>query len=349
MIKLKHILSEKSVSKQQQKFFGVVKAMQKGDIPKKGAAGKVAKSMTKKDVDKYASTKHKNLPDTVDEDEVDEGSLPVKLKDILKVKNVEVSEDEPESVKNMWQHHHKHPGTADGPSEPDTYDTDDDMQSDPGLQSNDPDEEEKGYEPVEDSLNEKGTRCWKGYEKKGMKTMFGKRVPNCVKREAKLPDEGFSEKDQMIMYDNLTNEDLRAWFGKGAKGSASGGGWDRYNTKGEKIGKCGDRKKGEGKPKCLSKAAAAKMTKKQRAAAVRKKRREDPNPDRRGKAKNVSSKTRKRSKKESVLDEKKKKKRDACYYKVKSRYKVWPSAYASGALVKCRKVGAKNWGNKSKK
>ena len=27
---------------------------------------------------------------------------------------------------------------------------------------------------------------------------------------------------------------------------------------------------------------------------------------------------------------------------------MWPSAYASGALVKCRKVGAKNWGNKSK-
>mgnify|MGYP001394003208 FL=1 len=46
---------------------------------------------------------------------------------------------------------------------------------------------------------------------------------------------------------------------------------------------------------------------------------------------------------------KKKKKRDACYHKVKSRYAVWPSAYASGALVKCRKVGAKNWGNKSKK
>ena len=42
-------------------------------------------------------------------------------------------------------------------------------------------------------------------------------------------------------------------------------------------------------------------------------------------------------------------KKDACYYKVKSRYKVWPSAYASGALVQCRKVGAKNWGNNSKK
>ena len=39
--------------------------------------------------------------------------------------------------------------------------------------------------------------------------------------------------------------------------------------------------------------------------------------------------------------------KDACYSKVKSRYSVWPSAYASGALVKCRKVGAANWGNKS--
>ncbi len=56
------------------------------------------------------------------------------------------------------------------------------------------------------------------------------------------------------------------------------------------------------------------------------------------------------------LDEKKRKKKkksggkkDACYHKVKSRYSVWPSAYASGALVKCRKVGAKNWGTGGKK
>lgn len=38
--------------------------------------------------------------------------------------------------------------------------------------------------------------------------------------------------------------------------------------------------------------------------------------------------------------------KDACYSKVKARYKVFPSAYASGAISKCRKVGAKNWGNK---
>jgi len=53
-----------------------------------------------------------------------------------------------------------------------------------------------------------------------------------------------------------------------------------------------------------------------------------------------------------ITEKKKKKssgKKDACYHKVKARYDVWPSAYASGALVKCRKVGAANWGNKSKK
>jgi len=48
---------------------------------------------------------------------------------------------------------------------------------------------------------------------------------------------------------------------------------------------------------------------------------------------------------EMIMNEKK----DACYYKVKSRYKVWPSAYASGALVKCRKKGAGNWGNGGQK
>lgn len=60
----------------------------------------------------------------------------------------------------------------------------------------------------------------------------------------------------------------------------------------------------------------------------------------------------KRKKRKKGKKKKKKKssgKKDACYRKVKSRYKVWPSAYASGALVRCRKVGAKNWGNKSKK
>jgi hypothetical protein len=52
---------------------------------------------------------------------------------------------------------------------------------------------------------------------------------------------------------------------------------------------------------------------------------------------------------EMVSEELMNEKKDACYYKVKSRYKVWPSAYASGALVKCRNKGASNWGNGGKK
>ena len=70
---------------------------------------------------------------------------------------------------------------------------------------------------------------------------------------------------------------------------------------GERIGKCGDSKKGEGKPKCLSKSRAASLRAKGGkaaiAAAVRKKRREDPNKNRKGKAKNVSNTTRKKKKK----------------------------------------------------
>ena len=123
---------------------------------------------------------------------------------------------------------------------------------------------------IEEILTEK---CWKGYKKDGMKTMFGKRVPNCVKNEE-------------------VEEDLKAWFGKGKKGGAGGGGWDAYNTKGERVGKCGDTKS-KAKPKCLSKSKAASLRakggKKAIGAAVSKKRRQDPNKNRKGKAKNVSN------------------------------------------------------------
>jgi hypothetical protein len=97
-----------------------------------------------------------------------------------------------------------------------------------------------------DNLDE---ACWKGYHKDGMKTMFGKRYPNCVKNK---------------------KESLETYI---------------------RNGEC---------PGCGGAMVA-----------------------------------------EAQLNEK----QDACYHKVKSRYKVWPSAYASGALVQCRKKGAANWGN----
>jgi hypothetical protein len=61
-MRIRDIITEKAVSKKQQQFFGIVRAMQKGDMPKDGEAGKVAKDMKKSDVKDFAKTKHKGLP-----------------------------------------------------------------------------------------------------------------------------------------------------------------------------------------------------------------------------------------------------------------------------------------------
>jgi len=162
---------------------------------------------------------------------------------------------------------------------------------------------------------------------------------------------------------------LKDWF--------KGGGWVQVG--GKYDGKpCAKQPGQKTKPYCRDPDDRAKMSKKEKEKRARKKRKNDPNPNKRGKAKNVSQKRKKRKNEamklsadelrtiiveelQKVIDEKKgkkrirkkkakkKAKRDACYHKVKRRYKVWPSAYASGALTRCRKVGAKNWGNKSKK
>ena len=152
--------------------------------------------------------------------------------------------------------------------------------------------------------------CWDGYEKKGMKTMFGKKYPNCVKKTK-------TKKEEVEVQEGIGDMAIKAI---------------------EKT-----------KPPYLSK----------RSELIRK-----------IKSKQLDSYLKKRDKKKSErvtnvgvgedfeyegelmteeqFDEAAGEK-DACYKKVKARYSVWPSAYASGALVKCRKVGAANWGNKSKK
>lgn len=76
----------------------------------------------------------------------------------------------------------------------------------------------------------------------------------------------------MIKLVNLLEEDLRDWFGKGGKGGVGGGGWDRYNSSGDRIGKCGDAKEGDAYSACLSKEKARKLGKSGRAAFVKRKR-----------------------------------------------------------------------------
>ena len=122
-----------------------------------------------------------------------------------------------------------------------------------------------------------GTRCWKGYVKKGMKTMFGKRVPNCVKRE----HIDFCVNCYGLILDESLDENLKKWFKDK---------WVRMGPGGKIRGSCGCKKKGEGKPKCLPRSKAYALGKKGRASAARRKRKKDPNPNRRGKAINVATK-----------------------------------------------------------
>jgi hypothetical protein len=140
---------------------------------------------------------------------------------------------------------------------------------------------------------------------------------------------------------------LRKWF-KGSKSVDGKPGWVEVIS-GEPCA----REEGEEDetPKCVSSDKRASMTKSQRISAQRRKSAADPNqPEKSGAAKPTYVSTdspKKKMNEESDVKGKGSGTKDACYTKVKSRYSVWPSAYASGALVKCRKVGAANWGNKS--
>ena len=145
------------------------------------------------------------------------------------------------------------------------------------------------------------------------------------------------------------DENLKKWFKEK---------WVRFGPDGKIRGACARGSDSEGKPKCLPQSKAHNLGKKGRKYAASKKRREDPNPERTGKAKNVATKKKTNEELnekcphcggELVSEEMMNEKQDACYRKVKSRYKVWPSAYASGALVQCRKKGASNWGTGGKK
>jgi hypothetical protein len=148
------------------------------------------------------------------------------------------------------------------------------------------------------------------------------------------------------------NEGLLDWFRSKSKDGKRG--WVNVVT----GGTCASDEPGEGVPKCVSSAKRTSMTPAERLSAARRKKTADPGQQQKtGAAKPTyvptDNPTKKMKKEEVDLQEVKDKpgkgsgKKDACYHKVKSRYDVWPSAYASGALVKCRKVGADKWGTKS--
>ena len=172
---------------------------------------------------------------------------------------------------------------------------------------------------------------------------------------------------------------LHKWFNS-SKSKDGKKGWVNVKT----GGTCASDEPGEGTPKCVSSSKRASMTKAERDSASRRKKAADPNQQSKsGAAKPTYVRTdAKKKMKESlswqqfsekcwdgytqkgmkkkgkkvvpncVKEEDKKGKgsgsKDACYHKVKASAKVWPSAYASGRLVQCRKKGAANYGNSKK-
>ena len=157
---------------------------------------------------------------------------------------------------------------------------------------------------------------------------------------------------------------LHKWF-KNSKSKDGKSGWVNVVT----GGTCASDEPGEGTPKCVSSSKRASMSKAERLSAQRRKKKADPGQQQKsGAAKPTYVSTDKPKKKmkeeascpvcgfdpcqclEGTISEEDKKgkgsgKKDACYRKVKASAKVWPSAYASGRLVQCRKKGAANYGN----
>jgi hypothetical protein len=106
-------------------------------------------------------------------------------------------------------------------------------------------------------------KCWPGYKKKGMKTMFGKRYPNCVKA-----NEEFYNRLGNLIYE----EGLHAWF-KNSRSKGGKPGWVQVVS-----GKPCARQPGQkSTPKCVSSAKRASMSKAERRSAQARKRRADPN------------------------------------------------------------------------
>jgi hypothetical protein len=112
---------------------------------------------------------------------------------------------------------------------------------------------------------------------KSIKAIGG--VTKAIRKQYEKPvNELKKQADNMDFDDHLTREDLRKWFSK----TDPEGDWKRINSKGEAIGPCA-REPGEPKPKCMSKEKRSQLSKSERAAAVATKRKHDPVADRSGK------------------------------------------------------------------
>jgi hypothetical protein len=184
---------------------------------------------------------------------------------------------------------------------------------------------------------------------KSIKAIGG--VTKAIRKQAEKPLAELKKQDDNQELDShLTREDLRKWFSK----TDPEGDWKRINSKGEVAGPCA-REPGEPKPKCMSKEKRAELSKSERAAAVATKRKHDPVADRAGKGGkpiNVSNYGKGKLSEDNVdeaeqMDEKNSPTNPALWSRAKSmarsKFDVYPSAYANGWASKWYKSKGGGW------
>ena len=409
-----------AVSKKQQKFFGIVRSVQKGEqSPTTPEVAKAASSMKKGDVKKFASTKHKGLPEKkkIEEDR--------QIKKIIKQlrKSVKAHDKQADTLEKKLKEEsnpripRKKGQPAGSKKHSDLYTDENPKGTIHGLGFKDVATAKASVSKIRNSsrshahkiqaavameqrAREMGKTSEAAVYRKFINTMKKKtkKMNEDVKRDEygdpvggpkiskkqkeknlklNTPDEqhttttseaanpaqqaaiAINMKKRGKKPKDMSEEGLRDWFGKSSGTTKSGRrvrGWVQVG--GKYDGKPCARQPGQKTtPKCVSSSKRRSMSKDERDSARRRKVAADPGqPQKTGAAKPtmVSTDPKKKMKENVSFAEAKDKKgkgsgtKDACYHKVKSRYSVWPSAYASGALVKCRKVGAANWGNSTK-
>ena len=389
-------VSEAAVSKKQQRFFGMVRAVQKGRANIGGEVAKAAASMKEKDVKDFASTKHKNLPDKKELPEAKNGDHEIAMaqsqlsksaKNIAKLKKAlgKKEKDIPAWMQAKITDTAHDTDAAAGYADKMNEERDGKSAKDKGYSLRDwfkgggwkqtggkydgkpcakqPGQTTKPYcRDADDraamSKDERNKRAAKkraedpNPNRQGAAKIVTQDSYSNWRQELQL-DEGLPDPKVNYLKD-MDPYDRRRQIRQHAPGSPlpppTPGIPDFYKKakakNNKKVQTAGYEMEGDQLDEFLGSDAQKtvdKVTKKlqggleKMGVKINRTKRNTARPENQTNSFEVEG---------DLVDEGKK---DACYHKVKSRYSVWPSAYASGALVKCRKVGAANWGNKTKK
>ena len=325
-------VSEEAVSRKQQKFFGIVRAIQKGELePTTPETAKAAATMKKSDVKKFASTKHEGLPE---KKKMTEQTCPICNCDpcqclegnITEARDGKSAKDKGYSLRDWfkgggWK---QTGGKYDGKP----------CAKQPGQKT----------KPYCRDADDRAAMSKEERNKRARKKRKEDPNPNRKGKAKNVTQESYSNWRQEL---NQLDEIAPALAAGAAIGIAAGGAALIPHVKkaAQTLRNQADKRQGKSPTYPKLKEGYDEIRPYDRIKMGDGKLRTIKDIDAKLKDKKPVQKN-SFEPEGDMVDEGKK---DACYHKVKSRYSVWPSAYASGALVKCRKVGAKNWGNKTKK